>query len=90
LQDRDLGSVRNDIKKIMLDEQKNLSPPDKISVLGQIKDMDSAFHNLELGLAIALVAVYLLMVVNFQSWGDPLVILAALPLAFVVSSSVFL
>ena len=82
VQDRDLGSVSKEISKIMADEQKTLPPPDKISVLGQIQSMESAFSNLELGLAIALIAVYLLMVVNFQSWGDPFVVLAALPLAF--------
>lgn len=82
VQDRDLGSVSDEISKIMADEQNNLPVPDKISVLGQIADMHSAFQNLGLGLAIAMVAVYLLMAVNFQSWGDPLVVLAALPLAF--------
>jgi multidrug efflux pump subunit AcrB len=82
VQDRDLGSVSDEISKIMQDEQKNLPVPDRISVLGQISDMNSAFKNLGLGLAIAMVAVYLLMAVNFQSWGDPFVVLAALPLAF--------
>jgi multidrug efflux pump subunit AcrB len=82
IQDRDLGSVAHEIETIMRDEQKNLPPPDRISVLGQIADMRSAFSNLGLGLAIAMVAVYLLMAINFQSWGDPFVVLAALPLAF--------
>jgi len=82
VQDRDLGSVASDIDKIMQDEQKNLPAPDRISVLGQIADMHSAFTNIGMGLAIAMIAVYLLMAVNFQSWGDPFVVLAALPLAF--------
>jgi multidrug efflux pump subunit AcrB len=82
VQDRDLGSVAADIDKIMQDEQKNLPVPDRISVLGQIADMHSAFTNIGIGLAIAMIAVYLLMAVNFQSWGDPFVVLAALPLAF--------
>jgi multidrug efflux pump subunit AcrB len=82
VQDRDLGAVAADINKIMQDEQKNLPAPDRISVLGQIADMHSAFTNLGMGLAIAMIAVYLLMAVNFQSWGDPFVVLAALPLAF--------
>jgi multidrug efflux pump subunit AcrB len=82
VQDRDLGSVSSDIDKIMQDEQRNLPVPDRISVLGQIADMHSAFENIGLGLAIAVIAVYLLMAVNFQSWGDPFVVLAALPLAF--------
>ena len=82
VQDSDLGSVRRQIDSIVKDEQKKLEAPDKISVRGQIEDMDSAFYHIEIGLAIALVAVYLLMAVNFQSWGDPFVVLAALPLAF--------
>jgi multidrug efflux pump subunit AcrB len=82
VQDRDLGSVSSEIDKIMQDEQKNLPVPDRISVLGQIADMHSAFENIGIGLAIAMMAVYLLMAVNFQSWGDPFVVLAALPLAF--------
>ncbi|WP_213769340.1 efflux RND transporter permease subunit [Bradyrhizobium sp. dw_78] len=82
VQNRDLGSVSSEISQIMQDEQKNLPVPDRISVLGQIADMHSAFQNLGLGLAIAMVAVYLLMAINFQSWGDPFVIIAALPLAF--------
>jgi multidrug efflux pump subunit AcrB len=82
VQDRDLGSVSRDITEIMQDEQKNLPVPDKISVIGQIADMHSAFSNIGLGLAIAMIAVYLLMAVNYQSWGDPFVVLAALPLAF--------
>ncbi len=82
VQDRDLGSVSRDIEQIMQDEQKNLPVPDRISVLGQIADMHSAFENIGMGLAIAMIAVYLLMAVNFQNWGDPFVVLAALPLAF--------
>ena len=76
VQDRDLGSVAADIDKIMQDEQKNLPVPDRISVIGQIADMHSAFTNIGIGLAIAMIAVYLLMAVNFQSWGDPFVVLA--------------
>lgn len=82
VQDSDLGSVAKEIRRIVEDEQKGLPAPDKITVRGQIENMQSAFFRLEVGLAIALVAVYLLMAVNFQSWGDPFVVLAALPLAF--------
>jgi multidrug efflux pump subunit AcrB len=82
VQDSDLGSVSRAIENIMQDEQKNLPVPDRISVLGQIADMHSAFSNIGLGLAIAMIAVYLLMAINYQSWGDPFVVLAALPLAF--------
>ncbi len=82
VQDSDLGSVAREIRQIVAEEQKALPAPDKVTVRGQIENMDSAFFRLQVGLAIALVAVYLLMAVNFQSWGDPFVVLAALPLAF--------
>ncbi len=82
VQDRDLGSVAREIDAIVQDEQKNLQAPDKIAVRGQIENMRSAFFRLEIGLGIALIAVYLLMAVNYQSWGDPFVVLCALPLAF--------
>jgi len=82
VQDRDLGSVAADVQRIVLDQQKQLEAPDKITVKGQIDSMNSAFSHIGLGLIVALVAVYLLMVVNYQTWGDPFVVLAALPLAF--------
>ncbi len=81
-QDRDLGAIKGDIARIVTDEQKKLPAPDTITVRGQIESMNSAFSNLSLGLAIAMVAVYLLMAINFQSWGDPFVIVLALPIAF--------
>ena len=81
-QDRDLGGVKADILKIVADLQKDLPAPDRITVRGQIESMDSAFGRIEIGLAIALVAVYALMAVNFQSWGDPFVVILALPIAF--------
>jgi multidrug efflux pump subunit AcrB len=91
VQDSDLGSVRRQIDTIVQNEQKKLEAPDKISVRGQIEDMDSAFFHIEIGLAVALVAVYMLMAVNFQSWGDPFVVLAALPLAFCgIAASLFI
>ncbi|MDQ2804572.1 MAG: efflux RND transporter permease subunit, partial [Pseudomonadota bacterium] len=81
VQDRDLGGVENDIDRIVGEQQKQLQAPDKISVRGQIQSKDQAFLHIGIGLVVAMVAVYLLMVVNFQTWGDPFVILAALPLA---------
>ncbi len=81
-QDRDLGGIKADILKIVDEEQKKLPAPDKITVRGQIESMDSSFSSISLGLGIAMVVVYLLMAVNFQSWGDPFVIIAALPIAF--------
>ncbi|GJD56426.1 efflux RND transporter permease subunit [Methylobacterium dankookense] len=82
VQDSDLGSVAAEIRTIVDEEQKTLPAPDKITVRGQIENMDSAFFRLGIGLSVALVAVYLLMAVNYQSWGDPFVVLLALPLAF--------
>ena len=82
VQDRDLGAVARDIDAVVQDEQKNLEAPDKIVVRGQIENMRSAFFRLEIGLGIALIAVYLLMAVNYQTWGDPFVVIAALPMAF--------
>ena len=82
VQDRDLGAVQTDIARIVAEEQASLPAPDKITVRGQIESMDSAFFHIEIGLAIAVIAVYLLMAVNFQSWGDPFVVICALPIAF--------
>jgi multidrug efflux pump subunit AcrB len=82
VQDRDLGSVGRDIQRIVNEEARALSPGNRINVRGQIASKNSAFFRLGLGLAAALVFVYLLMAVNFQSWGDPFVVLAALPIAF--------
>ena len=82
VQDRDLGSVRADIQTIVAEEQKSLPAPDTINIRGQVESMDSAFVNIGIGLIIAIVAVYLLMVLNYQSWGDPFVVLCALPLVF--------
>jgi multidrug efflux pump subunit AcrB len=91
VQDSDLGSVRRQIDAIVQDEQKKLEAPDTIKVRGQIEDMDSAFFHIEIGLGVALVAVYMLMAVNFQSWGDPFVVIAALPLAFCgIAASLFI
>ena len=82
VQDRALGGIEADLDPIVQDLQKQLPPGNKITVRGQILSKDQAFSNIGLGLAIGMVAVYLLMVVNFQSWGDPLVVILALPLAF--------
>lgn len=90
VQDRDLGSVSREINRIAAEEQNNLKAPDKIAVRGQIESMNSAFQRLGVGLAVALIAVYLLMAINYQSWGDPFVVLAALPIAFCgITASLF-
>jgi multidrug efflux pump subunit AcrB len=82
VQDRDLGGVEGEIDNIVADAQKQLTAPDKVTIRGQIQNKNLAFSRIGIGLAVAVIAVYLMMVVNFQSWGDPLVVLAALPLAF--------
>ena len=82
VQDRDLGGVEADINRIVADQQKQLEAPDHITVRGQIQERDQAFFHIGIGLAVAMVAVYLLMAINYQTWGDPFVVIAALPLAF--------
>jgi multidrug efflux pump subunit AcrB len=79
VQGRDLGSVSDDIGKIVADLRKQLSPGNSIQVVGQIQSMNDAFRDLAIGLLFAAVFVYLLMVVNYQTFGDPLVVILALP-----------
>jgi multidrug efflux pump subunit AcrB len=79
---RDLGSISGDIYKIVADYQKQLSPGNRIEVIGQIDSMNGAFRDLAIGILFAAVFVYLLMVVNYQNWGDPFVVILALPATF--------
>jgi multidrug efflux pump subunit AcrB len=79
---RDLGSISSDISKIVADYQKQLTPGNRIEVVGQIDSMNSSFRNLGIGILFAAVFVYLLMVVNYQTWGDPFVVILALPATF--------
>ncbi len=79
VQSRDLGSAAAAINKIVADERKHLGVSDKINVRGQIASMNDAFANLTIGLLFAAVFVYLLMVVNYQSFIDPLAVILALP-----------
>jgi multidrug efflux pump subunit AcrB len=78
-QGRDLGSVSSQISKIVADMQKQLKPGNTIQVIGQIESMNAAFLDLGIGLVFAAVFVYLLMVVNYQNFGDPFVVILALP-----------
>jgi multidrug efflux pump subunit AcrB len=82
VQGRDLGSVSDEISKIVAELQKKLSPGNSIQVVGQIQSMNDAFRNLGVGLLFAAVFVYLLMVVNYQNFGDPFVVILALPATF--------
>src|SRR5271163_4994324 len=79
VQGRDLGSVASDINKVTAQLQEELEPGNSIQVVGQIQSMNGSFHNLGIGLLFAAVFVYLLMVVNYQTFGDPLVVILALP-----------
>jgi CzcA family heavy metal efflux pump len=78
-QGRDLGAVASDINRIMAANAKDVPKGAKVVLLGQVQTMNSAFTGMLLGLLGAVVLIYLLIVVNFQSWSDPLVIVSALP-----------
>jgi len=82
VQGRDLGSIAGDIGKIVAELQKELKPGNTIRVLGQIQSMHDSFRDLGTGLLFAAVFVYLLMVVNYQNFGDPFVVILALPATF--------
>ena len=82
IQGRDLGSVAADIDTVVADLKKQLKPGNTIQVVGQIQSMNDSFRNLGLGLLFAAVLVYLLMVVNYQNFGDPFVVILALPATF--------
>src|SRR5205085_7062798 len=75
----DLGSVSSAVSKIVENIQSKLPRGTTIQVIGQAQSMNASFSGLEMGLLFAVLLVYLLMVVNFQSWMDPLIILTALP-----------
>jgi multidrug efflux pump subunit AcrB len=79
VQGRDLGGVAGEIDKIVFDLQKQLAPGNSIQVVGQIQSMNDSFRDLGIGLLFAAVFVYLLMVVNYQNFGDPFVVILALP-----------
>ena len=78
---RDLGGVANDIEKIIKQTTK-LPGGTTLELRGEVLTMENSFSRLELGIGFAVIIVYLLMAVNFQSWIDPLIILTALPGAF--------
>jgi multidrug efflux pump subunit AcrB len=79
VQGRDLGRVAADISKVTTMLQRELKPGNSIQVVGQIQSMNDSFRNLGIGLLFAAVFVYLLMVVNYQTFGDPFVVILALP-----------
>jgi multidrug efflux pump subunit AcrB len=80
-QGRDLGAVAADVQKI-IDESRDSAPRGaRVLLMGQVQTMNAAFGGLLFGLLGAIVLIYLLIVVNFQSWSDPFVIITALPAA---------
>jgi len=82
VEQRDLGGVARDVEKIVRKNSQHLPPGVQIVLSGQVVTMNTSFANLEVGIAAAVVFVYLLMAMNFQSWTTPFVILMALPGAF--------
>src|SRR5579863_7281920 len=76
---RDLGGVGSEVEKIVREENRHLPRGVSLELRGQIQTMRSSFLRLGLGMIFAVVLVYLLMTVNFQSWVDPFIILTALP-----------
>jgi multidrug efflux pump subunit AcrB len=80
-QGRDLGAVAADVRKVIDETKKDVPKGSGVYLLGQVQTMNSAYSGLLFGLLGAIVLVYLLIVVNFQSWSDPFVIITALPAA---------
>jgi multidrug efflux pump subunit AcrB len=78
-QGRDLGGVATDIRKALKPFEDHLPRGTRIVVRGQVETMSSSFVGLGIGLLMAIVLVYLLIVINFQSWLDPFIIITALP-----------
>jgi multidrug efflux pump subunit AcrB len=79
VQGRDLGGVAAQIRKIVDDARKELPRGSEVTIRGQVQTMRSSFIGLAGGLLLAVVLVYLLIVVNFQSWLDPFIVITALP-----------
>ncbi len=80
-QDRDLGAVAADIRKVLKEAEASVPKGSTVHLLGQISTMEKSFSGLLFGLLGAIVLIYLLLVINFQSWSDPFVVISALPAA---------
>jgi len=80
-QGRDLGALASDIQQVIHAAAQDLPRGASVTLRGQVSTMTSAYRQLYVGLAAAIVLIYLLIVVNFQSWADPFVIIMALPTA---------
>jgi multidrug efflux pump subunit AcrB len=79
VQGADLGSVATQVAKVVKKYESRIAKASSIVVRGQVQSMNQAFFQLGLGIGFAVLLVYFLMVMNFQSWLDPLIILMALP-----------
>ena len=80
-QGRDLGSVSRAIRKLIAQSDKDKPKGSIVALVGQTATMDSAYSGLLFGLLGAIVLIYLVIVINFQSWSDPFIIITALPAA---------
>ena len=80
-QGRDLGAVAVEVQKVIDGAKDDVAKGQTVALVGQIKTMEAAYQGILFGLLGAIVLIYLLIVVNFQSWGDPFVIITALPAA---------
>ncbi len=81
VQDRDLGAVSRDVQTVVDQFRKDLPRGTFITIRGQVDTMQASYQGLLIGLAFAIILIYLLIVVNFQSWLDPFIIITALPAA---------
>jgi multidrug efflux pump subunit AcrB len=79
VQGRDLASAADAIDKVLAEERSASKSPVTITLSGQVETMRESFNGLFSGMALAVVLVYLILVINFQSWVDPLIVLAAVP-----------
>jgi multidrug efflux pump subunit AcrB len=78
---RDLGAVAHDVRGVMQDLAHQAPKGTRVQLRGQVATMSSAYQQLFIGLGLAVLLIYLLIVVNFQSWVDPFIVIAALPAA---------
>ena len=81
VQDRDLGAVARQVQRIVDQNEPSLSRGNFVRIRGQVETMQSSYISLLFGLGFSILLVYLLIVVNFQSWLDPFIIITALPAA---------
>jgi multidrug efflux pump subunit AcrB len=79
VQGRDLGAVAADIQRVLHDTSKDVPPGAEVEMRGQVQTMTGAYQQLYFGLIAAIVLIFLVIVVNFQSWLDPFIIITALP-----------